>query len=82
MNVLQDNTQQDKSNPLKDIEPSEFMKKISELLKAGSEYGPNTASAGEVIATFDSPTDIWDNLKIGGHTIGEVLEKSAIITWD
>ena len=53
-----------------------------ELLKAGSEYGPNTASAGEVIATFDSPTDIWDNLKIGGHTIGEVLEKSAIITWD
>ena len=35
LNVLQDNTQQDKSNPLKDIEPSEFMKKISELLKAG-----------------------------------------------
>ena len=36
LNVLQDNnTQQDKSNPLRDIEPSEFMKKISDLLKAG-----------------------------------------------
>lgn len=36
LNVLQDNTQQqDKSNPLRDLEPSEFMKKIADLLKNG-----------------------------------------------
>lgn len=33
LNVLQDNTQQDKSNPLRDVEPSEFMKDLVELLK-------------------------------------------------
>lgn len=33
LNVLQDNTQQDKSNPLRNIEPSEFMKDLVELLK-------------------------------------------------
>ena len=38
LNVLQDNSssdQGDKSNPLKDIEPSEFMKKFADLLKSG-----------------------------------------------
>lgn len=36
LNVLQDNSQQqDKSNPLRDLEPSEFMKKIADLLKNG-----------------------------------------------
>ena len=39
LNVLQDNSSSggggDKQNPLKDLEPTEWMKKIAELLKAG-----------------------------------------------
>jgi len=54
-----------------------------EFLKAGiNKTGPNTASAGEIIATFDNPTKIWTELKIDGVPISQVLEESAIITWD
>lgn len=54
-----------------------------EFLKAGiDQTGPNTASAGEVLASFTDPTRIWSELKINGIPIGQVLEESAIITWD
>lgn len=44
--------------------------------------GPYTCSPGEIIATFESPTDIWDSLRIDGIRIGDVLEQSCIMTWD
>ncbi len=54
-----------------------------EFMKAGIEQtGPNTASAGEVLATFDDPTRIWAELMIDGVPIDKVLEESAILTWD
>ena len=52
-------------------------------MKAGIEQtGPNTVSAGEVLATFDDPTRIWTELKIDEVPIDKVLEESAILTWD
>lgn len=54
----------------------------TEFFKASSDFGPNTASPGEIIATYDNPVDIWDDLKIGGVPIGSVIEKSCILTWD
>lgn len=54
----------------------------TEFFKASSDVGPNRASSGEIIATYDNPVDIWDNLKIGGVPIGSVIEKSCILTWD
>lgn len=53
-----------------------------EFLKAGIEGSPHTNSAGEVLATFENPTDIWDNLRIEGVPIGEVLDYSAIVELD
>jgi len=53
-----------------------------EFLKSASNFGPNTASPGEVIATFQNPTEIWGNLKIDGVPIHDVIEESLIITWD
>ena len=54
-----------------------------EFLKAGIEKaGPNTASSGELIASFEDPTRIWTQLKIDGIPISQVIEESAIITWD
>ena len=54
-----------------------------EFLKAGIEKaGPNTASSGELIASFEDPTPIWTQLKIDGIPISQVIEESAIITWD
>ncbi len=53
-----------------------------EFQKAGSIYGPDTSSDGEVIATFDNPSDIWDNLRIKGVPIGKVLENSVILKLD
>ena len=32
----------------------------------------------EVIAVFDKAEDIWDNLKIDGRSLGEVIEESYI----
>jgi hypothetical protein len=53
-----------------------------EFTKANSDDGPSTCSAGEIIATFDDPTQVWDGLKIDGVAIGDVLEESAIIDLD
>ena len=44
--------------------------------------GPNTCSPGEVLASFADVTRIWDELRIDGIPIGEVLDNSAIIEWD
>lgn len=40
----------------------------------------NTHRDGEVIASFERAEDIWDNLKIDGKSLEEVLERSYIIT--
>lgn len=53
-----------------------------ELSKAASDLGPTTASEGEVLQTFDDPTEIWSNLSINGIPIEKVLEQSAIIEMD
>ena len=54
-----------------------------EFTKAGvNKSGPNTASAGELLASFEDPTCIWTELKIEGVPISQVIEESAIITWD
>ncbi|MDO4190630.1 MAG: hypothetical protein Q4D14_02950 [Bacteroidales bacterium] len=56
---------------------------VCEFLKAGiGESGPNTSSAGYVIATFSNPTRLWTDLIIDGVPINQVLEESAILTWD
>lgn len=51
-------------------------------LKAGLEGYPQTCSKGTIIATFDDPTKIWNELSIDGVPIGEVLENSLIATLD
>ena len=53
-----------------------------EFFKAASNFGPNTASPGEVLAKFDNPTEVWDKLQINDVPISEVIEESMIITWD
>jgi len=53
-----------------------------EYLKAGEDVGPSTWSDGELIASFDDPTKIWDELKINGVSIGDVLKQSILITLD
>ncbi len=54
----------------------------SEYTKAGTEGFPTTFSKGEVLATYDDPSDLWDHLKIAGVPIGEVLEDSVITDLD
>ena len=39
----------------------------------------DTHMDGEVIASFDDPHDIWDNLKINGKSLEEVIERSFIV---
>lgn len=53
-----------------------------EFQKAGLGGGPNTASPGEILARFESPTELWDNLKNNDVKIGEVISKSLIVNWD
>ena len=54
-----------------------------EFLKVGLlGEGASSCSAGEAIATFDDEALIWDELKIDGVPIGDVLEQSKIVTWD
>lgn len=54
-----------------------------EYMKADKNgYGPHTHSAGELLATFKEPADIWDQLKINGVSIGDVLKRSAILDLD
>lgn len=53
-----------------------------ECLKAGKEGFPQTCSKSEILATFDEPIDIWDNLKIDDAPIGEILKSSVITDLD
>lgn len=39
----------------------------------------DTHDEGEVIASFDDEQDIWDNLRINGKTLEQVLERSYIM---
>lgn len=39
----------------------------------------DTHDIGKVIASFDDEHDIWDNLRINGKTLEEVLERSYIM---
>lgn len=43
---------------------------------------PHTSSKGEIIATFDSPTQVWGELRINDVPIGEVLKNSVITDLD
>lgn len=45
----------------------------------GCQCDGDTHEEGDVIASFDDEHDIWDNLKIGGHSLEEVLRRSYII---
>ena len=45
-------------------------------------YAGDTHVPGEVIYSTDDATTIWSELKIGGKPIGEVLERSVIMTLD
>ena len=53
-----------------------------EFQKAGPTGNPTTSSSGEIIATFNSPTKMWNELRINNIPIGEVLAESAIIDMD
>lgn len=53
-----------------------------EFQRFDSDGCPCTSSPGELLATFDEPTDVWDSLKINGVPIGEVLENSVITDLD
>ena len=39
----------------------------------------NTHDDGKVLYSFDNPKDIWDNVKIDGKSLEEVLERSYIM---
>jgi hypothetical protein len=64
------------------IYPNPTWNGLCEYTKADSNEGPSTCSAGELIASFEDPTQLWNELKIDGVDIGDVLEESAIITLD
>lgn len=53
-----------------------------EYQKAGIEGFPHTSSQGEILSTYDDPTEIWDNLRIDGVPIGDVLANSFISDLD
>lgn len=53
-----------------------------EYRKSGINGEPYTHYPGDVLATFNSPTEIWDNLKIEGVPIGDVLGQSFIAQLD
>ena len=42
----------------------------------------NTCSDGEVLATFEDPTMVWEQLQINGISIGKVLANSVITDLD
>ena len=83
LNVLQDNTQQDKSNPLRDIEPSDFMKTLADLLK--NKMWDDAADLiiqkmNDLIYAFrDKAYELGDKIGeyLGGalHVIGRVLDE-------
>ena len=53
-----------------------------EMDKAGTNGVLNTCSPGEVLATFEDPTMIWEQLQINGIPIGEMLANSVITDLD
>ena len=53
-----------------------------EMTKADLNGEPHTSSKGEIIATFDSPPQVWGELHINNVPIGEVLENSVITDLD
>lgn len=53
-----------------------------EMTKADLNGEPHTSSKGEIITTFNSPTQVWDELSINNVPIGEVLENSVITDLD
>ena len=54
----------------------------SEYSKAGVRLGPSTHSDGDIIATFEAPTLIWNNLTISGATLNEVFKHSVTMDLD
>lgn len=50
--------------------------------KSGEGGAPSTCSKGNIIATFDDPTQLWDNLRIANIPIGQVLEEAYIADLD
>lgn len=44
--------------------------------------GASTHASGEVIYSTDDASKIWDELRIGGKPIGEVLKRSVILALD
>lgn len=55
---------------------------IIEMEKSGIDGLPSSCSAGDIIALFDDPTKIWDELFIDDTPIGEVIQNSFIMTMD
>lgn len=53
-----------------------------EYFKSGLEGYPQTCSKGDLLATFEEPSQLWNGLKIDGISIGKVLEDSVIATLD
>ena len=55
---------------------------ICEMTKADLNGEPHTSSNGEIIATFESPIEVWGKLRINDVPIGEVLKNSVITDLD
>lgn len=55
---------------------------VFEIEKSGLDGRPSSCSAGDIIATFDDPTKIWDELFIDGTPIGDVIDGSFIVAMD
>ena len=55
---------------------------MCEYTKAGRVGFPQTCSAGEILATFDDPTMVWEQLHINGVPIGKILANSVITDLD
>ena len=55
---------------------------ICEMTKSDLSGEPHTSSKGEIIATFESPIEVWGSLRINDVPIGEVLKDSVITDLD
>ena len=53
-----------------------------EMEKSDLAGEPHTSSKGEVIATFETPVEVWGNLRINNVPIGKVLENAVITDLD
>lgn len=52
------------------------------IAKSGLTGMPHTCSDGELLATFDSPIEIWGKLRIDGIPIVKILDNSVITDLD